>query len=115
MLPVRDVSEAQIRFVDAAEVGAEGARLGALNAVHCGGAEGHEDALPPGRGLRRDREGGRPGSRLEAASDEHGAAVAMFEPERLGGLHATYETPLWERRKRSRQGGQGGGRCVFGM
>ena len=94
MLPVGDVNEAQIRLVDAAEEGAVGAHLGALDAVHCRGAEGHEDALPPRRGLRRDREGGRPGCRLEAASDKHGAAVAMFEPERLGGLHATYETPL---------------------
>lgn len=63
----------------------------ALQAVHCGGTEGHKQGLfgeTDRRGWTRLREG------LEAPSDQNGAAAAVLQLEGLGGLDRTYKAPL---------------------
>lgn len=71
--------------MDAAEAVAQ-VGVGAPQAVHGRGAEGHKQRLGGGRaGLREG---------LEAPCDQHGAAAAVLQLEGLGGLHTTYKAPL---------------------
>lgn len=72
----------------AAEAAAE-VRVGAGQAIHRGGAEGHKQRLDGGRGCRRGLR-----EELEASSDQHGAATSKLELKGLGGQHATHEAPL---------------------
>lgn len=66
-------------------------RVGAPQAVHCWGAESHEQWLTgcSGRGacigLREE---------LEASSDQYRGTAAMLQLKGLGGFHATYKAPL---------------------
>lgn len=81
--------------MDTAEAAAQvGVRAG--QAVDCGGAEGHKQRPVGGTGWWGGEQT-RLRERLEAPSDQHGTAAAVLQLEGLGGLHATYEAPLWRK------------------
>ena len=96
--PVWDLAEAHVQSVDAVEGVAEQGLFG-LEAVHCGGAEGHKQGL--GEGLSGGRAGGVPGQRkdLETSLHQDRRAAAILQLKGFGRLHHTHKAPLWKSKK----------------
>lgn len=63
------------------EAGGGAEELAVLQSVDCGRTEGHKQS-----GVWR--------AVLETPPHQHGAAAAVLEPERFGGVHAAHETAL---------------------